>query len=219
MVSLKKLKSGKESGGSIKAVIIKVSEPRKAGDYEITDVTVDDGTDRMVISIFDCPDDIETGKIFHGKVYVKDYKGKKTLNIPKKAKVWVTDKDDEDDDDGDEDKDDDDEDDDDKKPSKSKSKSSDKSSDKSPKASPPSNADLVKAIKGLTSAIEDFKVDLLSQLQVNAGIKKTKDKKKKTEPLDLEADKKKSEELTDKEKEEIEEETSDDETPEIDEEK
>jgi hypothetical protein len=90
MTAIEDFVSGEQTGGSVKGAVTKVSN-RQAGQYNITDVTLDDGTGTIILSLFDIEEEIEVGNtLYASQVYVKEFKGNNQLSVKKASEIKIT---------------------------------------------------------------------------------------------------------------------------------
>jgi len=90
MTAIEDFNSGDQTGGSVKGTVTKISQ-RTAGQYNITDVTLDDGTGSIILCLFDIEEDIEVGNtLYASQVYTKEFKGNVQLSVKKASEIKIT---------------------------------------------------------------------------------------------------------------------------------
>jgi len=80
--------NGSKSGGFVKGTIKSVNT-RKAGDYTINDITLDDGTGEMVIGVFGQGNYPVGAELTCTQCYVREWNGTKTLSVRRTGQVTV----------------------------------------------------------------------------------------------------------------------------------
>lgn len=90
MTAIEDFNNGVETGGSVKGTVTNVNQ-RTAGQYNITEVTLDDGTGSIILCLFDIEEGIEVGNtLYASQVYVKEFKGNFQLSVKKASEIKIT---------------------------------------------------------------------------------------------------------------------------------
>jgi len=88
-VSIQALITGREKGGYISGVIQDFQNVTR-GQYDITEIVLNDGTAQGKLAVFNCSLQLQVGlTLCASGVYTKEYKGEYSMAVSKAGKVWI----------------------------------------------------------------------------------------------------------------------------------